>query len=454
MMNAAAALLLLFALIIAAIGLYNLRKLRSVEEFLVAGRRSGGLSTGGSLAATILGGSSTLGLAGLAFAQGLTGSWWLLAGALGLLCLLAFIPVLKALPTRTLPELIGTWYGEGVRRIASVLILAAWLGIVGAQANAAGRILATFFGGSGPLWTLACGGVFILYTAAGGQLSVIRTDLVQILLVVVGLAGCALLGLTSGAVGGPAGLRAGLPPGHLAFPLSPGMSSGRLAILILVVGSTYLIGPDMLSRVFCSRSVAAARWGIVYTLLIIIPMAFVIALIGLEARVAFPAAAGEAAFPLMIKNILPPALAALAVTALIAAFLSSADTTLLTMSAIIAVDLMGEGKLSLGRLRLITAACGAASLLTGLLSGGIIPALLLGYTVFSGGLFVPILAGLTGRKLSRRAAALCMICGGSLALAGKLAGLDLLVAAGFLVSALIFLGDRRLSASSRREGKI
>jgi SSS family solute:Na+ symporter len=447
-MTFTAAFLLLFTLIIAAIGLINLRRLRSAEEFLVAGRRAGGLSVGGSLAATILGGSSTLGLAGLAFAQGLTGSWWLLVGALGLLILLVFIPVLKALPTYTLPELIGAWYGPGVRRIASLLIVAAWLGIVGAQAGAAGRILSTFFGGGSRVWTLACGLVFILYTAAGGQLSVIRTDLVQILLVIVGLAVCAALGLP--AVGGLESLRAALPPGHLSFPLSPGLRPGQLALLVLVVGSTYLIGPDMLSRVFCSRSVAAARRGVVCTILIIIPMAFVIALIGLEARAAFPSAASEAAFPLMIKNILPPALAALTITALIAAFLSSADTTLLTMSAIIAVDLMGRKEPSLGLLRLITCACGAAALATGILSGGIIPALLLGYTVFSGGLFIPILAGLTRRKLGPQAAALCMICGGGLALTGKLAGLDLLIAAGFAVSALIFLADRAVRSARGR----
>jgi SSS family solute:Na+ symporter len=449
-MSFTAAVLILFTLAIAAAGFYNLRRLRSADEFLVAGRRSSGVATGGSLAATILGGSSTLGLAGLAFDQGLSGSWWLLVGALGLFCLLFFIPVIKSQPTYTLPELIGGWYGKGVRRIASVLILAAWLGIVGAQANAAGRIMATFFVGGGRLWTLACGTFFILYTAAGGQLSVIRTDLVQILLVIAGLAGCSLLGL--GAVGGVSRLSAGLPPGHLSFPFSPNLSPGRLSLLILVVGATYLIGPDMLSRVFCSRSVAAARRGIVYTLLVIIPMAFVIALIGLEARVLFPNAAGEAAFPLMIKNILPPVLAALAITALLSAFLSSADTTLLTMSAIIAVDLMGLEKPKLGRLRLITLACGAASLLTGILSGGIIPALLLGYTVFSGGLFVPILAGLTGIGMSRPAAALCMICGGGLGLAGKLAGLDLLVAAGFAVSALVFAADRAIRASQPSRG--
>ena len=53
---------------------------------------------------------------------------------------------------------------------------------------------------------------------------------------------------------------------------------------------------------------------------------------------------------------------------------------------------------------------------------------------------------MAGLKLSRLSAALCMLVGGGLACAGKLAGLDLLIGAGFLVSFLIFLADRGLRA--------
>ena len=69
----------LFFSAILAIGIFSFFKVKTKEDYLVAGRRAGGLAVGSSLAATILGGSSTLGLAGgLAFARGLTGSWWLL----------------------------------------------------------------------------------------------------------------------------------------------------------------------------------------------------------------------------------------------------------------------------------------------------------------------------------------------------------------------------------------
>ncbi len=169
----------LFFLAILLLGLFSFFKVKTKEDYLVAGRRAGGLAVGSSLAATILGGSSTLGLAGLAFARGLTGSWWLIVGAAGLFLLFFFVPVLKKHRVYTLPELVKEWYGIRVQKVASFLILAAWMGIVGAQANAAGLLLSTFLGGAQWHWAGASGIVFILYTVAGGQISVIRTDMVQ-----------------------------------------------------------------------------------------------------------------------------------------------------------------------------------------------------------------------------------------------------------------------------------
>ncbi len=426
-------------------------RVQSVEDYLVAGRKSRGLTTGGSLAATILGGSSTMGLAGLSFAQGFTGSWWLLVGAAGLLALFIFVPAIKVFSVYTLPEMIGRWYGKEVRKIASILIIFAWLGIVGAQANAAGRIMATLLGENALLWTCLAGGVFILYTVTGGQLSVIRTDLIQIILILMGIMGCVFMGLRE--VDGFAGLLQKLGPEYVSFPLSEKFQLHDLLLLLFIVGSTYLIGPDMLSRIFCSREIKTARRGIILAIAIIVPMAFMISLIGMAAKVLFPQAAPEAAFPLLIGNTLPPVFGALTLLALISAFLSSADTTLLTMSAIISVDILGQKRLRMAGLRLITTICGIASLLVGILSGGIIPSLLLGYTIFSGGLLIPIVAGLAGRVMRRGVAIFCMISGGSLSLLGKLTSQNILIAASFTVSLLALIADQLFRGQKKRPGE-
>jgi SSS family solute:Na+ symporter len=226
-------------------------------------------------------------------------------------------------------------------------------------------------------------------------------------------------------------------------------------MLALVVGSTYLAGPDMLSRLFCSRSTSSARRGIVLSIAVIVPLAFLIALIGMAARALYPGASPEAALPLLMKSSLPPLLAALAMLALLSAFMSSADTTLLTLATVLAVELLGldprrlGDRRSLWALRAFTAVAGAGSLLVGLCSGGIIPSLLLSYSIFSGGLFVPILAGLVGRPLRPPAALAAAVGGGSLALAGKLLGRDGVIAAGFGLALAVWLVDALLAAASR-----
>ena len=428
----------LFFSVILAIGIFSFFRVKTKEDYLVAGRRAGGLAVGSSLAATILGGSSTLGLAGLAFARGLTGAWWLLVGAAGLFLLFFFVPVLKKKQVYTLPNLIREWYGIRVQKVASFLILAAWMGIVGAQANAAGLVLTTFLGGAQWYWTGAAGIIFILYTTAGGQFSVIRTDLVQIILIITGVILAAVSGLT--AAGGWQGLKQALEPQFFSFPLSTAFPLTELLLLFLVVGSTYLIGPDMFSRIFCSRNVQQARKGILLALIIIIPAAFLFTLLGMEARVLFPDITGEAAVPELIRTVLPAPLSMLMVVALLSAFISSADTTLLTMSAIISVDILRIE--SVRGLRLCTALAGIAGLLVGILSRGIIPSLLLGYAVFTGGLAVPIISALLGKPMRPAAALISIITGGSLALAGKLCASSGLVAASFLISLIIYSIDR------------
>jgi hypothetical protein len=80
----------------------------------------------------------------------------------------------------------------------------------------------------------------------------------------------------------------------------------------------------------------------------------------------------------------------------------------------------------------------------GLFSGGIISSLLLGYTIFSAGLFVPVLAGLTRRPLRRRAAIAATLGGGGIALTGKLLSAEAIIAAGFLFTLLLWIADRIL----------
>ncbi|MBW1971387.1 MAG: sodium:solute symporter family protein, partial [Deltaproteobacteria bacterium] len=69
------------------IGIKSLKRIKSIEAFFVALRKGSTPFVTGSLVATIIGGSSTIGMAGLGFKNGISGAWWLLVGSIGLIIL-------------------------------------------------------------------------------------------------------------------------------------------------------------------------------------------------------------------------------------------------------------------------------------------------------------------------------------------------------------------------------
>ena len=194
----------------------------------------------GTFCATIIGASSTLGMAGLGFSKGLPGAWWMLSGTAGMLVLATFFAEkVRATGCYTLPELVGSFYGERARFVASSLIVISWVGVIAVQIVASGKVLGAVFGGNETLFMFACAAVFVLYTVHGGQSSVIRTDLVQLVII---LTGMIVLFSKALEAGGP-----GLLLGQ-TFPTSTEMGSNDVLTMLLVVGSAYLVGPDMYSR--------------------------------------------------------------------------------------------------------------------------------------------------------------------------------------------------------------
>jgi len=76
-----------------ALGLSTRKQARSAGSYFVAGRSGSTLFITGSLLATIIGASATIGMAGLGFARGLTGAWWILSGSVGWWCWAFFLRV-------------------------------------------------------------------------------------------------------------------------------------------------------------------------------------------------------------------------------------------------------------------------------------------------------------------------------------------------------------------------
>jgi SSS family solute:Na+ symporter len=449
-----------YSLVMMGIALGVRKRAATQNGFFVAHRQGNTALITGSFVATAVGGSVTVGMAGLGFGQGLTGAWWLLVGSVGLVLLGTFFAKkVRSAALYTLPELVEKQYGRRVGLAASVLIVIAWIGVVAGQIVAAGTILSVLGIGSGVFWMVVFTGVMIAYTVIAGQLSVIRTDFLQAVVIYVGI--LVTLGLFLPQAGGLQGLRFSLPHDFFSFPVSPQFDWKALLSLLILVGATYVVGPDMYTRLFCARNERIAQRAAFLSASAFIPLAFGIVLIGMGARVLYPHITPEQAFPQLISGVLSPWMGGLVLAALVAALMSSADTCLLSQGVIMTQDIIRRFVPSLSEKRTILLtrlniiALGLLALGLAMVLKGVISSLLFAYTIFTCGLVVPVIAGFYKEKLkvTSQGALVALIGGGTIGLLGKIPGLDIplkedLGLIGFGASAVLlftvsYLGRRR-----------
>jgi len=444
-------IVIVYFLAIIGIGVWSKRRAGSQNGFFVA-HRSGTLPLiTGSLVATAIGGSALVVTASLGFDQGLTGAWWLLVGSIGLVLLgIFFAKKVRGTALYTLPELLEKQYDRHVSLAASILIVIAWIGVVAGQIIAAGSFLSILGIGSATFWMVVFTSVVVIYTILGGQFSVIRTDLFQAAILFVGI--FATLAVVSSQVGGFSELKASLSPDYFSFPLSPKFNWKMLLSFLILVGATYVVGPDMYSRLFCAKGEKSAQRSTILSAFLFIPLAFAITLIGMSAKVLYPQIVPDQAFPQVVNGVLSPGLSGLILAAVVAALMSSADTCLLSQSIILTQDIFKRFNPSSGRntillTRLSLATLGILALALALFLKQVYSSLMFAYTIFTCGLVVPVVAGFYKEKLkvTPRGALAALIGGGVIGLMGKIPGLDIplkgdLGLIGFAVSGVLLFG--------------
>jgi SSS family solute:Na+ symporter len=166
---------------------------------------------------------------------------------------------------------------------------------------------------------------------------------------------------------------------------------------------------------------------VLWAALIIVPIAFGITLIGMGASALFPQIAPEQALPVIITEFMPPFLGGVVLAALLGALMSSADTCLMSASTILTVDIIGALKplspaKTVAYSRWAMAIIGIAALALALTLNGVISALLFAYTIYTGGVIMPVLAGFYRERLrvTPLGALAAIIGGGSAALISKI----------------------------------
>ncbi len=445
----------IFALYMACVlgvGIYHHGRNKDAEDYFVGGRGMGWGHVGMSVVATDVGGGFSIGLGGLGFAMGLSGSWLLFTGLLGAWLTAVFIiPRVKAVDRKlglmTYPDLLRHRYGRSVALAAAVVSALGYTGFTGAQILAGTKLAsATIFGGlpaSVDPWTvslLVLGGITIAYTVLGGIKAVIYTDTVQWGVLLVGLIVVTIPSALH-EVGGWSALKATLPAGHFS------LSSAGPALLLnwaAAIVPIWAVAMTLYQRMYACRDERTARRAWYLAGILEWPfMAFAGVLLGMCGRALFPEAEAEMAIPLLVRDVLPAGVRGVVVAAYFSAIMSTADSCLVAASGNVVNDLM-PGRAGVRQSQRATLAIGVVAVVLASRFDGVLDAILGVYSFMVAGLFVPTLGVFFSRRATPAAAMASMVSGGGVALAGQFAGLELPGGfdpslLGIVVSATVFL---------------
>ena len=326
-----------------AIGIWASRRIVTEDDYLVAGRRLGPLLATFSIFATWFGAETTIGAAGAAYRDGLSlGS----AEPFGYGLCLVLMGLVFAVPLwrrrlTTLADLFRARFSPAVERVAAVILVPSSILWAAAQIRAFGQILTTTTAALDVELAIGVAAAFtILYTAFGGLLADAITDLVQGILLVLGLL---LLGVVVVRhVGGIEPFAAlALASGRLRLAAPPGV--GRLAMLeewaIPIFGS--VIATELVGRIIATRTPEIARRasllaGAMYIVVGLIPVTLGVVGVGLVGALGD----AESILPVLAREMLPTLGYALFAGGLISAILSTVDSTLLVSSGLLSHNLV------------------------------------------------------------------------------------------------------------------
>ena len=338
--------LFVYLLVMLWIGWYSSHKITSNIDFVIGGRRLGLFVIAGSLAATEIGGGSSLGVVRNGMSgYGLSASWYILTMGIAFVILGFMGPMLRRSAVKTVPEYFRCRYGRPCGLITAILMLLPSVGLTASQFIASAIILSRMLSMDYQVAVIVIAVVVIVYSIMGGFFSIALTDCLQIVLTIGGL----LLALPFAIryAGGWTSVKAAVP--SEAFSLFSGYSGFDIISLIIMYVATFTVGQEAVSHLYAARNESDARRGAFASAAIHFLYAFIPTLLGIVIlalirldKIDIPVVAADTSsltLAVLAMQIMPPILCALVFTGILSATMSSSDSDLLGAGAVFANDI-------------------------------------------------------------------------------------------------------------------
>lgn len=338
-MNIQLVIVIAYIFVLFAISFYVKRRAASSTGFLFAGRKLTTLLVATNIAGTAIGAASTIGVAENAFTSGIAAGWYNVAWAAGAV-LMAMVAAGKYrdMNCTTIPELFERYYDKKGRAIAVLGMITIQMVITSLQYLAGGAILSSLlpniFSFQGGMITSAV--VFIGTTVIGGLWSSGLSNILSVTLIYIGVLISTVTIVSN--QGGLGAIASSLPSGVDWFGPVGGLGLATVIGWFAVMMTQTVTAQGPVQVACAAVDGKSARKGFLWGALLIFPVGFLCAIMGVAARVAHPGIKATMALPQMIMG-LDPIVSGMTLAALWAADVSTACHILLATGTLFSQDI-------------------------------------------------------------------------------------------------------------------
>jgi sodium/proline symporter len=347
-MNTTVTVLIVYLGILVALAVWSRRETHTLSGFYLAGKKLPFWVVAFSTNATGESGWLLLGLSGMGYLVGMQAYWVVVGEVLGIGASWWLMSRrLKALGDETdsitVPDLLAAKFEDRwnlIRAVAVLIIVVMVTTYVTAQMVATGKAFSEFLGMEYRTGVVVGSVIIIAYTFVGGYKAVSYTDVVQGVLMLLGLIAVpAAAIIASGGLGGVQESLAQQDPALLdmfAFEATPvwiGIAS------FVAIGLPFLGVPQLLVRYMSARDDGEIRKARVVSLIVLFIFTFGAVTAGVAGRALFPGLEDpESIFPVISNNLFPPVIAGMLLVVVLSAIMSTVDSLLLLASSSVVRD--------------------------------------------------------------------------------------------------------------------
>lgn len=362
--------LCIYASIMTLIGVISYTKSKTLDGFLVGGRKIGAWSTAFAYGSAYFSAVVFIGYAGQHGWNIGIGAVWIGIGNTVIGCLLSWLlfanrtrKMTKKLNARTMPDFFEKRYNsKGMKILAAAIIFVFLVPYSAAVYKGLGSLFSAIFPGVDTwVWMLLIACLTAVYLVAGGYTATAYTNLIQGIIMIVGVICLVIAVLSSDAVGGITGLIENLGnfeplpddpnpiTGAQLTNLFGGSSFKFLCFNILLTSFGTWGLPQMIGKFYAIKDTAAIKRGTVISTIFCIVIGCGAYLVGSTSRLILggqlPAGGIDAVIPAVLLNVLGDTtlgmiLLALIMILLLSASMSTLEAVVLTSASAVAVDLI------------------------------------------------------------------------------------------------------------------